>query len=157
MILARLELKPMSRMELLQLLEGVGEKRFKVIVASMIRRGDIFESDRIGRASLLGTKPFKSTESIVLDALKAKPQSALALAKRLERSHSNVCDMLSRMERRGVVRYALNANNVRVWHFREDPKRNQQIVVSAKERDDLVKLVRNQWRGTPWQGLECVL
>lgn len=157
MILAHLNIKPMSRMELLPLLNGVGEKRFKAIVASMVRRGDIYESDRVGRSTLLGTKPFKSTESIILDALKAKPQSALALAKRLDRSHSNVCDMLARMERHGIVRYALNANKIRIWHFREAPAQKEQVFVSAKARDDLVKMVRNQWRGTWLQGMEAVL
>lgn len=155
--MAHLNIKPMPRMELLPLLNGVGEKRFKIIVSAMIRRGDIYESDRVGRSTLLGTKPFKSTESIILDALKAKPQSALALAKRLDRSHSNVCDMLSKMESRGIVRYAINANQVRIWHFREDLAQKEQVFVSAKARDDLVKMVRNQWRGTWLQGMECVL
>lgn len=147
---------PASRHAITQRLQGQhGIKRVQSVIAAMLRKGMVFESEKTSGGFLIGLAPFTPFRTILIEHLTQKPMSVRSLAKITNRGRTSVHDAINRLEQDGVVISTGDCPHERVWRL--TPKAFERDEFCPSSSENLVIKMKAQWRGTPWQGLEVVL
>lgn len=124
-----------------------------LVLSALVREGKAYRQRKTGNGTLYADYPAETVAESILRVMGDKQWSANELSDFIGATYSAVNTALFDLERRGRVTKTPYQKRFWRWNLAQDV-----CDAFVPEADDGLKdLMANAWRGTPWQGMECVL